>query len=241
MKFKKLCTIMSLITTLSLVGCDKKEEIETVVSPQSTEVSENIETTNSSLEEEKVDIAVDNGETDKVTTTTNDDKSETQTENTSKEANEEVTNSKGYKENEYFYRIYGLYKEDLDEIINKNSSSSNIDTIHIYDHNSADDPDNFFEIDSINISKELTLKEKLTLLCSKMEEAYKTESGNEIAIEIEDCIGDDVAVVSIVEKYPMHNYEDRKTRLKYTLNQPKKDGVDWFNSVVVVYDSGAQQ
>lgn len=73
-----------------------------------------------------------------------------------------------------------------------------------------------------------------------MEEVYKTE-GAEIAIEIEDCIDDKVAIVSIVEKYPMHNYMNRGTRLRYTLNQPKNQNVDWFDSVVVVYDSGASQ
>lgn len=219
MKLKKLCTTLTILAAISISGCSPKvdEAIDSsnTLSPEVKDKLNNLATAinENDLTEEEINEKTDSSSND----------------------NQDENNT-----NEYFYRIYGSYKDNLDEIKKKNDASSDKDTLSIYDHNAADTPDDFYSIGTVDVSKDLSLKEKLTLLCAKMEEVYKTEDA-EIAIEIEDCIDDKIAVVSIVEKYPMHNYMNRATRLRYTLNQPKNQNVDWFDSVVVVYDSGASQ
>lgn len=249
MKLKKLCTTLTILAAISISGCSPKvdEAIDSsnTLSPEVKDKLNNLATAineNDLTEEEineKLSILEESLKDSATTNTDNvsevDDTKKNEKTDSSSNDNQDENNT-----NEYFYRIYGSYKDNLDEIKKKNDASSDKDTLSIYDHNAADTPDDFYSIGTVDVSKDLSLKEKLTLLCAKMEEVYKTEDA-EIAIEIEDCIDDKIAVVSIVEKYPMHNYMNRAARLRYTLNQPKNQNVDWFDSVVVVYDSGASQ
>ena len=140
------------------------------------------------------------------------------------------------KENTHYYEVEN-YEQKYDiEDLKKRNLLGDLETIDIYSNKNIDNTNEFEPIDSIEISTQLSKEEKLFLLCDKMEEALKKESGKEIAFHIEDVIDEKYAVVSAVEKHPMHSYFYRKKEIEYTLNQVElKDG--WFDKVRVVYDS----
>lgn len=140
------------------------------------------------------------------------------------------------KENIHYYEVENYEQEYDIEDLKKRNLLGDLETIDIYSNKNIDNTNEFEPIDSIELSTQLSKEEKLFLLCDKMEEALKKESGKEIAFHIEDVIDEKYAVVSAVEKHPMHSYFYRKKEIEYTLNQVElKDG--WFDKVIVVYDS----
>ena len=150
------------------------------------------------------------------------------------------------QENEYFERLsqYEASK-DLTKINEKNSKSIDKDIFYMYDKDITDPNETKYPIDgAVEIGKDLLLEEKLEILCEAMKETYKKDyengSSSEITIYIEDIVNN-VAVVSIAERYPMHSYYARYGELNHTLNAPKDRGIEWFDKVVLVYDSAASQ
>ena len=139
-------------------------------------------------------------------------------------------------ENTHYYEVQN-YKLNYDiEDIKKRNLLGDLETINIYSNKNIYNTNEFESIDSISVSTQLSKEDKLLLLCDKMEEALKEDSGKDIALCIEEIIDDKYAVVSAAEKYPMYSYFYRKKEIEYTLNQVElKDG--WFDKVVVVYDS----
>lgn len=128
---------------------------------------------------------------------------------------------------------------DIETLKNINSSDSNVDTMYIYE-NDIDDVNKFKVVDSVDVSRKLSLNEKLYILCDKIEDAFKLETGEEIALYVEDIIDEKYAVIAAAEKYGMYSYSYRKNELERTLNQPEFKG-EWFEKVIVVYDSHSTQ
>lgn len=151
-------------------------------------------------------------------------------------------------ENEYFERLSEYDNAvDLTEINEKNSKSIDKDIFYIYDKDITDPNETKYipkEEVEVEIGKDLLLEEKLEILCEAIKNQYKKEYENggdsEIAVYVEDIVNN-VAIVSIAERHPMHSYMSRYWELDYTLNAPRDNGIEWFDKVVVVYDSAASQ
>ena len=88
----------------------------------------------------------------------------------------EETSSYEKTENTYYIDIKEREKDYNVEDIKQKNLSGNLETMYIYEQN-IDRADEFITIDSVEISNELSKKERLILLCDKIEEAYKLDSG----------------------------------------------------------------
>lgn len=139
-----------------------------------------------------------------------------------------------YSNNEIYF---DMYKDsiNLDEINSKDISNGEKDTFYIYQPDSINGTDEVFKIEKKLISKELSVEEKLIILCDYLENKL-----GDIKINIQSNTDDKFAVVMAIEKYPRYGSMEPIARggmIKETLKQSGFDG-KWFEHVEVIYDAG---
>ena len=140
MKLKKLCTTLTILAAISISGCspkvDEAVDSSNTLSPEVKEKLNSLATiiNENDLTEEEIDEKLSSLEESLKDSTTTDTEDVSKVDDTKKNEKTDSSSNDNQDEsntNEYFYRIYGFYKDNLDEIKKKNNASSGRTHLHL--------------------------------------------------------------------------------------------------------------